>query len=421
MVVEAGGITRVMFGAYDRAVHFLDGATGQRFLPDLPTGDIIKGSVMVDPDGYPLLYTGRATTTIAWSRLDREKPAVLWKINATDVPNPVWNNDWDSSGVVVGDYLFEGGENSYFFIIRLNRGYTSEGKVTVDPQVVLAYAAYDQKLFEYHRRPAREHRELTGGAPGSRTGRPGLLRQWRRPCSGPRHQRPGALAAGYGPAGQAPGTWENGVTPTRPLGSWCGRWPRVRRVPPAPADPTFPVAFKYWAGDDIDASVVIDEEGMLYVGVELERMLPRAKEVGQLIKLDPYREGDPLLWSVADPAKGGTGGIWATPALHGDMVYVTTHTGRLLGVDRGSGADRWEKPFTYHAWSSSVVVDDTLIVGDTDGWLHAYDVSRAGEDPPELWKVRTGGGGAVESTPAVWKGRIYVGSRDGYFYCFGDG
>ena len=28
--------------------------------------------------------------------------------------------------------------------------------------------------------------------------------------------------------------------------------------------------------------------------------------------------------------------------------------------------------------------------------------------------------GCVESTPAVWKGRIYVGNRDGFFYAIGD-
>ena len=68
-----------------------------------------------------------------------------------------------------------------------------------------------------------------------------------------------------------------------------------------------------------------------------------------------------------------------------------------------------------------MAIDDTLVVGDTDGWIHAYDIRDPAVDPPELWKVRTPGGGAVESTPAVWKGRIYVGSRDGFFYAFGDG
>ena len=57
-VFERDGRTWVVFGAYDQAVHFVDGDTGERHPPDFPTGDIIKGSVTIDPDGFPLVYTG---------------------------------------------------------------------------------------------------------------------------------------------------------------------------------------------------------------------------------------------------------------------------------------------------------------------------------------------------------------------------
>ncbi len=49
------GITEVIFGAYDKAVHFLDADTGEELRPSFLTGDIIKGSVTLDPDGFPLL------------------------------------------------------------------------------------------------------------------------------------------------------------------------------------------------------------------------------------------------------------------------------------------------------------------------------------------------------------------------------
>src|SRR3546814_17906615 len=54
------GTTRtwLVFGAYDGAVHFLDAETGEELLPPFRTGDLIKGSVTVDPDGYPLVHTG---------------------------------------------------------------------------------------------------------------------------------------------------------------------------------------------------------------------------------------------------------------------------------------------------------------------------------------------------------------------------
>ena len=404
VVVEWEGRTRVMFGAYDRALHFLDADTGEPFLPDLPTGDIIKGSVMFDPDGYPLLYSGSRDNYFRIVALDRREATVLWKLSAYDVPNPTWNDDWDSSAVVIGDYLFEGGENSYFYIVKLNRGYDTDGLVTVDPRVVLAYPAFDQELFSaigdnivsienspaVHLDPERGDRVYFANGGGRVLGLDISVL--------------GLSAAGYGPAGQAPGTWGGPQTARQPV------------VLPENLD--FPVVFTYWMGDDVDASIVLDERGCLYVAAELERNLPRAAEVGQLVKLDPYTTGEPRLWSVQVPAKGGAGGIWATPALHADMVYVPTHTGRLLGVHRDSGEIVWEKPFSYHAWSSPVVIDDTLIVGDAEGLLHAYDVSDPGSDPPELWTVPVGAGG-IESTPVVWKGRIYVGTRDGRFYCLG--
>jgi outer membrane protein assembly factor BamB len=161
------------------------------------------------------------------------------------------------------------------------------------------------------------------------------------------------------------------------------------------------------------------------VGIEVNRWLPRSKEVGQIIKLDPRKNKpgeDPLVWSVPVTKKmqDGFSGIWATMALFKDMAYVPTHTGSVLGIERATGKIVWQKTLTPHLWGSPIVVDDTLIVGDTYGTLHAYDVKNTAVDPAQLWTVKLGTGGAIESTPALWKGRIYVGSRDGYFYCFGD-
>lgn len=43
--------------------------------------------------------------------------------------------------------------------------------------------------------------------------------------------------------------------------------------PPSGRD-AFPETFHWWDGDDTDASVVVDDEGFLYVGIELQRFLP---------------------------------------------------------------------------------------------------------------------------------------------------
>ncbi|MEQ8842057.1 MAG: PQQ-binding-like beta-propeller repeat protein [Acidimicrobiales bacterium] len=175
--------------------------------------------------------------------------------------------------------------------------------------------------------------------------------------------------------------------------------------------------FRFWLGDDTDASIVADDEGFLYAAVEYEKENQRSKEVGQLVKIDPTAPDDPIVWSVAD-RDGVPGGLWATPAVTDTMVYASTNTGRLLGVDRRSGDIVWEKRFGQPIWSSQVVVDDVLIQGDCAGLVHAYDVSDPTVDPPELWKLELGG--CIESTPAVWDGRIIVGTREGRVHMFAD-
>jgi hypothetical protein len=50
--------------------------------------------------------------------------------------------------------------------------------------------------------------------------------------------------------------------------------------------------------------------------------------------------------------------------------------------------------------------------------LHGFDFSKPRTEPTELWSVDLEG--CVESTPAVFKGQIFVGARGGKFYALGD-
>ena len=158
-----------------------------------------------------------------------------------------------------------------------------------------------------------------------------------------------------------------------------------------------------------------DAEGMLYFGQEVERdsSSERNAEVGQLVKLDPSKPDDPIVWSVADDR-----GIWATPGISDGVVYAPTDGGRIMGVDQETGEILWEKQLPGPTWSSPVIVDDVWIQGDCDGTVHGFDVSDPRVDPPELWTVDLEG--CVESTPAMFDGRLYVGARGGKFYAIGD-
>lgn len=369
-VWERDGRTLVAFGAYDRALHVLDASTGSDAYPPFVTGDLIKGSVSVDPDGFPLIYSGSRDDYFHVYSFDRPELTELWKLWAYEVSPTKWNNDWDGSGLVRDDYLFEGGENSQFHIVKLNRAIDADGRVTVAPKLVFHAPGWDDQ----------ELRDIGGDDVSieSSVSMFGNVVYF---------ANSGGLVEGWDVTGLADGT-----TPKR--------------------------VFRFWTGDDTDASVAIDDQGMLYVGSEYERQTARSKEIGQIMKLDPSKPDDPLVWSIQDhdalPA-----GVWATPALDRDMVYVATNGGRLLGIDRITGAIRWTKHLPGPTWQSPVVVDNVLIEGDCSGVLHAYDVSDTSKDPPELWKLQLPKG-CIESTPAVWKGRIYLGTRSGKFFAIGD-
>lgn len=366
----ADGKTWLAFGAYDKAVHWLDAATGQRVLPDFPTGDIIKGSVTIDPDGFPLLYTGSRDNYFRVIAMDRDEPVELWKLHAEDVSPTLWNDDWDGSALVIDDYLFEGGENSQFHIVKLNRGYDAAGKVTVAPKLVFNTPGWDDELLTHI-----TDRQVSIENSVAITGNTVYF------------ANSGGLVQGWDITGLA-----DGVTPTR--------------------------VFRFWTGDDTDATITIDDEGMLYVGSEFERHNSRSKEVGQMMKLDPSRPDAPLVWSLPDQVSSGKSGVWATPAIWKDVVYFATDHGRVLGVDRATGQILWEKAFGSQTWSSPVVVDDVLIQGDCQGNLRAFDVSDTRVEPPQLWSVPLEG--CIEATPAVWEGRIYVGTRGGKLYAIGE-
>lgn len=384
------GKTWVVFGAYDKNIHFLDAANGARLREDFATGDIIKGSVTIDADGYPIVYSGSRDNKYRAIAFDVNPPRELFALRHTQVPEPMWNSDWDGSGLVLRDHVFIGGENSWFHVAKLGRGYGADGRVKLDaPALRFAVPAYDRRVVE-EELSSRNREHSIEGSPVvigntvffSTSG--GLVQGW-----------------------DVSGVFE-GRAPTR--------------------------TFRMWTGDDTDATLVADEQGMLYVAQEYERGNARSRECGQILKIDPRKAGgeatsvscdpsdpsSPVVWRYHDTPHANPSGVWGSPALYRDILVVPTHRGDLIGLDRNTGAVRWKKDLGDHLWSSPVIVDGTLIQGTcATGELVAYDVRNTTQDPPELWRLRLDGG-CIESTPAVFDGRIIVGTRGGKVYAIGD-
>jgi len=380
------GLTEVIFGAYDKSLHFLDASTGERLRPDYDMGDIIKGTPTLDPDGYPLLYSGSRNPRFRILALDGDEVREVWSLHANSVEG-MWNDDWDSNPVIIDDILYEGGENSWWFAIKLNRGYDADGMVTVNPEVVFSMPAWTDEL---------------------------------RDIFGRQHSVESSIAV-----------FDQKAYFTTSAGRVVGL--DISDIENGNAE----VFFDFWMGDDTDATPVIDKDGFLYVVNHLDeetksatanmRIRDRVAEVGNLVKLDTSIPADsltsvaPIVWSVKLP--GNRYGAWATPALHEDgVLFVVADNGDLLGVDTDSGEVVWKDNVGGNAWSSPLIVDNTLLVMTNclkeDRNLRAYNLDDP-TAPTRMWEATVTTAGCIEATPAVWNGQIFVGSRDGFLYALG--
>ena len=389
-IYEREGRRWVVFGAYDKKIHFLDADSGETVRDAFATGDIIKGSVTIDPDGYPIVYSGSRDNKYRAIAFDVNPPRELFALRHDQVPEPMWNSDWDGAGLVLRDHLYIGGENSWFHVAKLGRRYDAEGRVALDsPSLLFAVPAYDKRIVETElssrkREMSVENSPVIIGSTAFFSNSGGLVQGW--DLSGV----------------------EAGRAPSR--------------------------VFRFWTGDDTDATLVADDEGMIYVAQEYERDNPRSRACGQILKLDPRKASgraedvscdpadpaSPVVWRYHDLPHANPSGVWGTPALYQDLLIVPTHRGDLLGLDRATGRVRWKKRLGDHLWSSPVVVDGTLIQGTcSTGELVAYDLSDTTQDPPERWRLRLDGG-CIESTPAVYGGKIIVGTRGGKVFAVGD-
>jgi len=189
-------------------------------------------------------------------------------------------------------------------------------------------------------------------------------------------------------------------------------------------------------GDDTDATPVISiEDGhpYLYVGTEVDKQVHgrpvRATGVMRFSKIDleakdfAWRLELPAwTWKKVDAKHDYNGGVLATAALgfgpSAGLVFVpTSHEpdfgrGRILAIRTELGEDgqpeiAWSYPLGRPSWSSPACDGETLVVGDAGGVMRGFDAV-SGE---LLWELEIGG--AIESSPVFWDGRVVVGTRGG--------
>ncbi len=128
------------------------------------------------------------------------------------------------------------------------------------------------------------------------------------------------------------------------------------------------------------------------------------------------------------------GRVIASPAIHGDTVYVGSTGGVLYAIDRSAGTARWKYEAKARITSSPAIAGGLIYFGAFDGNFYAVD-----ETTGQLkWKFKTGGEHRFSAThlhgsqpatetmpdpwdcylssPVVWNGTVYFGSGDGNVY-----
>jgi outer membrane protein assembly factor BamB len=106
--------------------------------------------------------------------------------------------------------------------------------------------------------------------------------------------------------------------------------------------------------------------------------------------------------------------IETSPVVFGSQIFVTTHEGKVVAVDKRKGILNWtfqDSQDKRKPSRSSAATDGKIVVfGNDNGYLYAVDI----DNGKILWKFKTGG--SIVATPSVYNQTVLFGSTDGYFY-----
>ena len=96
-------------------------------------------------------------------------------------------------------------------------------------------------------------------------------------------------------------------------------------------------------------------------------------------------------------------------AVYRNDIYITNTRGHVYALNRLDGIERWSNlSLTNRNVTGPTVVDNYVVVGDFEGYLHWLD-----QDTGEIVARHEVDGSGLHSTPTVADGVIYTQSRDG--------
>ena len=363
--------TEVIYGALDSFIYFYDLDTGLLTREPLKVESSIKGSVTIDPRGYPLLYVGQGINQVSgesvsmgyhiFSLIDGKE---LYFINGRDKFAYLGWGAFDGNPIIdtETDTMILPGENGLIYIVKLNTIYDkTNGKISINPQV--ARYRYTQN-------------GRAGGTENSMT----IFKNY-------------AFFVN-----------NNGVVQCLDLNTLTPIWTHNME-------------------DDCDATIGLEEKDnniYLYVACEVDKRT--IDSLAHIKKLNG-RTGE-VIWDYTCECKYDAtvnGGVLSSPIVGekniSDLVIysisktTSLRAGKLVALNKNDGNVIWEKDLTAYSWSSPVAAytengDAYIIFADSYGQIFLIN----GKTGEILYKLQTGGGN-FEGSPAIFNNHIVIGSR----------
>lgn len=361
----------VIYATLGGVIYFLDLETGKPTRPSIDIGFPIKGTPLVDPRGYPILYTGMGINSLKSGKTGTWKYRIfslidnseIFSIPGIDKTVPRQWGAFDSTGLVHAetDTFIQGGENGLLYKIKLNTNFDIEnGKLSINPEVIkYRYTNIYRSKYGIENSPV-VYRDLIYFADNG-----GMLQ-----CLDINTLKP--------------------------------KW-----------------AFNL--GDDTDATPVIEETSdgvFLYVGNQVDLQGSTGDSTVRKINALTGEQ----VWSRSYKCYKDNvinGGVFSAPVVGtGDISNLvifnisktgTEWGGRLVALDKNTGEEVWAKVLGSYGWSSPVVFrsdDGTsyMIFCDSGGRMYLID-PKTGETLDTV-SVQAN----AEGSPAVFNDMAVVGS-----------
>ena len=132
---------------------------------------------------------------------------------------------------------------------------------------------------------------------------------------------------------------------------------------------------------------------------------------GQLLAVELPPTGMEKWKFPANKEDGALGGVYDTPFLTDNTLYVGSYTGKILALDAATGAKRWEFTTGGPIIGRPIVAQGVVLAGSSDGKLYALNAEN-GEPRWAPFKAEA----AIWGSPAVAEGKVFFGTLGHRFY-----